>query len=462
MALNPLGVLDLSIVTDLLIQALTNCWHNSPLWAALPPDAYFFPSISGFTPERARTESGPQLTISLIHVEPNKYQRNFVFPPASPPSPQPPSPRAQTIPALPLSLDLYYFVSAYSQNSFHQEQQAMSVALRCFHENPIIRTNVVFPGSPSESTQEEFTLTMEIETADSISRLWQATTAPFRLSLMYRVGVVFITPPEQPAGAPPVRDYSVATAPAQLPFATSGQVFGTSSLTTYLSPDGTPAHPRSAQVRYSPATVAPGQRFYLFGAGLNQGTDYTGLAPNPGTSFRVYLMTPPNYQVETEVSAWKTADTDPKNPIQTADRFVLDLPGTVGAPPGAAPQPGVYMLRAGSDAPPDAVRNRTNGTPFSVAARVDAPGSPPNPILTAAAGIYTIGGMGFLAGSTEVLLDTLPLTSSATLPLSDGQFNVGSATTITFRRPAAMAAGRYTVRVRVNQVESPPALWIQV
>jgi hypothetical protein len=25
-----------------------------------------------------------------------------------------------------------------------------------------------------------------------------------------------------------------------------------------------------------------------------------------------------------------------------------------------------------------------------------------------------------------------------------------------------MATGRYTVRVRVNQVESPPALWIQV
>src|ERR1035438_2940534 len=191
MALNPLGVLDLSIVTDLLIQKLTDAWHASPLWSSLPPDAYFFPTISGSTPEGVRIAGGCQLTVSLIHIEPNKYQRNFVFPPASPPSPQPPSPRAQQIPALPISLDLFYFVTTYAENNYHQEQQAMSIVLNCFYQNPIIRTIVTLPGSPGETLREEFTLTMEIETADSISRLWQAITAPFRLSLLYRVAVVF-------------------------------------------------------------------------------------------------------------------------------------------------------------------------------------------------------------------------------------------------------------------------------
>jgi len=455
MALDPLGVLDLSVVTDLLIRIVTDAWATSPLWASLPPDAFFFPTISGFTPERARNDSGPQLSITLIHIEPNRFNRNFVFPPTAQPSPQPPSPRAQAIPALPISLDLYYFVSAFSQNSYHQEQQAMSVVLKCFHENPVIRTNVLLQGSPPENVQESFTLTMEIETVDSISRLWQAITSPFRLSLMYRVGVVFITPPEPPVGAPPVRVYNLAIAPTPFPFATNGQIFGTTSTTTYLSPDSTPAQPRNLQVKYSPATVVAGQRFMAFGAKLNQGTDFTGAPPNPGTSFRLYLLSPPNYQVETEVTGWKAGDTDPRNPIQTAERFILDLPD-----PGA-PLPGVYMLRAGSDAPPDATRNRTNTTPFSVAARVDVPGAPPNPILAPAAGIFTFTGAGFVAGSTEVLLDTLPLTPSA-LSLLPGTFNVASSTSITFRRPDNMPAGRYTVRVRVNQVESPPALWIQV
>lgn len=463
MALNPLGVLDLSIVTDLLIQKLTDAWHASPLWAALPPDSYFFPTISGATPEAVRASGGCQLTVSLIHIEPNKYQRNFVFPPAAPPSPQPPSPRAQAIPSLPISLDLFYFVSAFADNqNYHQEQQAMSIVLKCFHENPIIRTNVTLQGSPSEIAQEEFTLTMEIETADSISRLWQAITSPFRLSLLYRVAVVFLTPPEPPSGAPPVRTYGLTVAPTSLPFNSGGQLFGTSSTASFLSPDSTPGSPQMVQAHYSPATVVPGQQFFLYGAGLNQGTDYTGAPPDPGTSFRVYLLQPPDFTVETEVtSPWKAADTDLKHPVQTQDRFLLNLPATIGgAVPANAPQPGVYMLRAGSNNPPDAFTNRTNATPFSIAARVDVPGSPPNPILPAVAGVYTIGGVGFVPGATQVLLETIPLTPAASPP-GPGDFTVDSATQISFQRPANLPSGRYGVRVRVNAVESPPALWIQ-
>jgi hypothetical protein len=120
------------------------------------------------------------------------------------------------------------------------------------------------------------------------------------------------------------------------------------------------------------------------------------------------------------------------------------------------------MLRAGSNNPPDAFTNRTNATPFSVAARVDVPGSPPNPILPPlVAGPYTIGGMGFVAGATQVLLETVPLTSVPVGPPLAGQFTVESATRITFMRPTNLPSGRYGVRVRVNAVESPPALWIQ-
>jgi hypothetical protein len=464
MPLNPLGVLDLSIVTELLIQTINTAWTESPLWETLVSEAFFTPNITGLTPDAVREQDGCQITVSLIHIEPNRSQRNFVYPQIPPGVTNPPSPRAQMIPALPLGLDLFYFVSAFSadpNNASVQEQQAMSIILKCFHENPIIRTNVVFPGSPSETIQEEFTLTMEIESVDSISRLWQAITAPFRLSLMYRVAVVFLTPPAPPESAKQVVKYTLAVEPTPFPFAQNGQVFGTSSTTTFIAPPTPQASASSVDVDYSPATVTPGQQFFLYGAGLNQGTGYTGGAPNPGTSYRLYLLLPPDYKTEQEITSWAVPNLDPNNPIQTVSRFVLTLPATLGALPANTPPAGFYSIRVGSQSPPDEITNRTNSTPFSIAARVDSTASPSDPVLIPNAGVYTVTGLGFIPGSTELLLETVPLAYVATPP-GAGQFTVSDAQTITFQPPANLPAGVHGVRVRVNAVESPPAVWISI
>jgi hypothetical protein len=456
MSLNPMGVLDLSIVTELLMATIGNYWPDSALWATLYSDAYFKADITGLTPDAVRKRDGCQLTLSLLHIEANKSLRNFVYP-LTPQLPNSPSARAQQIPALPLALDLYYFVTAYSDNNYQQEQQAISIVLNCFHQNPILHKNVLFPGSPPQQTREEFSLTMEIESIDSMSRFWQAITVPFRLSLIYRVSVVFLTPPAPPALAKSVIRYGLAVEPAAFPLAPSGQVFGTSSTTVFAAPPNPPAAPESVQIDYSPATVVPGERFFLYGAGLNQGTDYTGPALNPGTSYRVFLSQAPDFSDEQEVTAsWKTADTDPNNPIQTAARVVLDLPANIGALPANAPPPGVYSLRVGSQTPADAVINRTSATPFTVAARVDAP----SPLIVEAGGQYAITGMGFVGGGTELLLDTTPL-NYVTTPLAAGQFSITGNSAITFKSPGNLSAGLHTVRIRVNGVESPPGLWIR-
>jgi hypothetical protein len=129
----------------------------------------------------------------------------------------------------------------------------------------------------------------------------------------------------------------------------------------------------------------------------------------------------------------------------------LQLPLSVGAPPANAPAPGVYQLSAGSDAP---TKYRTNTIPFSVAAWIDTSSVPqPNPpILAVVAGTYTLNGAGFVAGATEVLLDTIPVSG----------LTVVSGAQVTFTAPGGLASGNYTVRVRVNNVESPPAWWVKI
>lgn len=453
MPLGLLGVVDLSIITDTLITLLENCRDNSPLWnpqgLAVNPGPAFMIKITGSMPETVRNDGDCQLSLYLFHVAQDKFQRN------SPVM----GPRASLIPQQPLSLDLYYLLTAYDKKNYIHEQQAMSIAMRCFYENPIVRKTVLIN---TQNIREEFSLTMEVETADELSRLWQSFTTSFRLSAVYKVSVVFITPDvpgTQPA--PPPQRIGLSVNPTLLPYVNEGQVFGTLRTVIYASPDTPPAplpplvKPDIREFDLFPATVAAGQRFLLQGAGLNQ-----------ATSHRVYLLLPDG--TEHEVTSWVVPDPDPQHKLRTDSRITLELPTTLGAPPNTPPA-GVYQLRVGSDKTQgDAQTIRSNATPFSVAALVNiadplGPPQPPDPpLLKLTGGIFTLNGAGFIAGKTEVLLDTVPLTAVGGTPAA-GEFNVNvGGTAISFLPPGNLPPGRYTVRIRVNQVESAPAWWIKL
>ena len=70
-----MGVLDLSIVTDLLIQNSQHLLECVSAVGLLPDESFFTPSISGQTPETVRTLGGCQVTVSLFHIETNKSNR---------------------------------------------------------------------------------------------------------------------------------------------------------------------------------------------------------------------------------------------------------------------------------------------------------------------------------------------------------------------------------------------------
>jgi hypothetical protein len=422
----PLGLLDLSVITDHLVNLLNGCRGDPSEFTA-----------TGMPPDEIRNESECQLSLYLFHVSPDKYQRNS---PVSGPwaDPAKTKTRVPPIPYQPLSLNLYYVLTAYykGKGAYVKEQQAMSTALKCFYEEPIVK----FPLGGGD--QGEFCLTMEVESADEIGRLWQAITSSLRLSVVYKASVIFIEPPTPPTLAKPPDTINLAISPASLPFATAGQVICTYIRVDYVGPNATPLQPDPRSFELVPAVVAPGipaRRFHLYGAGLNQ-----------SISDHLYLVFPNS--TEQEVTAWMVANpAPPAAPVQTAAKLTLDLP-TTGIPPA-----GVYQLRVGNGEPighVDALRS--NATPFSIAAWVDPAGGP---LLSPSGGVYTLNGIGFVPGALEVLLETVPLSQESAV--GPGQFDVnGAGTAIRFQLPSSLPEGRYGVRVRVNGVESSPVKWV--
>jgi hypothetical protein len=183
-------ILDLSAVTDSLIDLVKNNWSSAPIWAELGLGGpSFTPTFTGLAPDAIRDEGGAQLSLFLYHVESDNAQESTFWTSQMVRSP------GQPVRYLPLALDLYYLLSAFSDGSYSDEQQAMSVAMRIFHANAAVRSDAT--PNPAWS----LTLTMEHRSYDELSRLWQATTVPLRLSAVYRAAVVFLTPDEPDAAA---------------------------------------------------------------------------------------------------------------------------------------------------------------------------------------------------------------------------------------------------------------------
>jgi hypothetical protein len=412
-----LGLLDLSAVTKRLLDLLTDARDNGPI---IKPDPFTI-DITGKPPDLSRQGDHCQIGLYLFHVNQDAYQRN------SPVT----GPRVPPLPAQPLSLDLYYLLTASSPaGSFDEEQRALSMALRCFHENPAVR---ILDATNNELAR--LCLTMESETTHDIGRLWQAAAVSMRVCAVYRVSVVFLQAPPPPAVAAEVQKVSLSVYPS-LPAAGVGPfVAGTVTTVRYLPPGLAPGATQP-QFDLFPARVTAGQAFSLYGSGF----------ATPGGSV-VYLLTPPG--AEEDVTAWRNAARS------TDSRHALTVPV------GDAHAPGVYQLRVGNNKPlGDPAAQRSAATPFSLAPFVDPTGGPLLPAPSPGSPFVLSGG-GFSPGQAEAYLGPVTLTPRGGGAPQAGEFVVLDAATIQFLPPKSLPTGVYPVRVRVNDVESLPAQWVQ-
>jgi hypothetical protein len=196
-------IFDLSVVTDTLKRLIDAGWPNAPLWTSATP--LFAVDVTGLSPDAIRQGEGAQLSLYLYHVEEAKATESLFW------SSQAQTAVGQPIRFQPLALDLYYLLSAYAEGNYVHEQQAMSIAMRVFHENPLVR------GVGPDGQPWEVTLTLERRSYDELSRLWQATMSALRLSAVYRAAVVLLEPEQAPPPGPPVRVVDVTAKPDIVP-----------------------------------------------------------------------------------------------------------------------------------------------------------------------------------------------------------------------------------------------------
>lgn len=421
------SVIDLASITGTLIDMLRTAITNSPLWTVQVHGhtiQKFNIDVSGAMPAVVRDQTDCMLSLYLLHVSRDPYWRNT--PPAGG--------AGRTNPAQPLSLNLSYLLTAYDNKNFWHEQQAMSIALNCFHENPIYR-----------SATEEFTITVEADTIEEMSRLWQAITVPIRLSAVFRVAVVFLQPALPPPTASPPPTRASLSVGASLTDGTEPELYQVATQVTYLIPPGSTDASR-IETRFAQPVTVGGDIVRVGGSGL--------AGPNAAA---VYLSVPKTGP-EWPITAWRGVA-----PLSSGE-MVLAFPPSYAPLPAAGtqltgtPPPGQYLLTVGAATP----GIRSAPVPLAVAPIVTGVTNPPK-LVPNGAGVYTLTGKGFTPGLTAVSLNGFALMPAAAA--APGDFTVApDGATITFMVPVAppLPNGRYFVHVRVNGVDAPPSWWVDV
>ncbi len=425
------------VMQDLLNNAVQTAGRNGLAVGTIAPTSCDSPEIF----RTGNTTGQCALTLYLLHVGRDPYWRNT---PVS-------GPRPQLNNAQPLSLNLSYLLTAYCDKDFQTEQLAMSIALQAIHGNPIMSaTTAPFPAGDniwSDLPNGEFVISIEADTIEEMSRLWQAFTVPIRLSALIKASVVFVSPlvlTSPPTQPPSTANIAVApfaikpTPPAMPPTLTAGYgqqnppVLPGTTL-AQLNPGIGPLVAVGGVPAPLPGTAAP-----LFGS-------YVVIAGNAldlADAANVYLAASGSATLW-DVTGWRQGI--------TPGELILALPDVYAVPAGspltATPPPGIYNVGVGSGG-----AAFSNLVPLAIAPRVDRVTNPP--LLSAdAAGVFTVSGAGFMP-STAVSLALGPVALAfSTAPPPAGGFSVDpTGRTIMFIAPTTLAAGTYPLLLAVNGI----------
>lgn len=141
--------------------------------------------VTLLTPDERGDELG--INLFLYKIQENTALKNMEW------QVKPGSPNQLTPP--PLSLSLYYLLTAYSPNQNLSEtgnaeaHEILGRAMRVFYENPILQLRPEVE-TDLETPRERLRIMLNTMDMDELSRIWSTFGHPYRLSVMYEVSVV--------------------------------------------------------------------------------------------------------------------------------------------------------------------------------------------------------------------------------------------------------------------------------
>jgi hypothetical protein len=125
-----------------------------------------------------------RINLFLYKVQENPVLRNMDW------QVKPGSP-SQLVPP-PLSLNLFYLVTAYNQNDLETgnspAHKILGEAMRVFYEYPIVPRECCPVGF--EESREQIKIMLNTLDLEELSKIWATFSIPFRLSALYEVSVV--------------------------------------------------------------------------------------------------------------------------------------------------------------------------------------------------------------------------------------------------------------------------------
>jgi hypothetical protein len=212
-----------AVLKDLLDNALID--HSVSATVGGPVNVTTLP------PDRIKLgdEEKPQLNLYLYQVAHNSGWSNVDLPSRNG--------RGDRVANPPLSLDLYYLLSAYGEEDF-QAEILLGYAMQMFHETPILTreairktlgptppvTGGILPPSLTALVASELAdqvemikITPQPLSLEEIAKLWAAFQSHFRMSAIYRISVVLIESKRPTRSALPVREPKLHVVPFALP-----------------------------------------------------------------------------------------------------------------------------------------------------------------------------------------------------------------------------------------------------
>ena len=124
-------------------------------------------------------ENRPMLNLYLFRIEENPFAKNRAWQPAG----------DDVLRKTPLSLNLYYVITPYSRGQ-QDGHRVLGEAMRILYDHAIIEPALL--GEPLEYTADPLKLDLCSFGLEDLTRVWNAFNQPYRLSVCYKVRIVFI------------------------------------------------------------------------------------------------------------------------------------------------------------------------------------------------------------------------------------------------------------------------------